>query len=213
MKKIRLLLIIAFIIFFQKTTFSQVCSVSVSFIMYPDNNTPHLWYALLNASGGTPPYNYIIDWGDGSFPTGFEWSHTYNTPGYYNICITISDMNGCTANYCDASTYIYKTDAEIITVNIVNQLPTNIIKTDKISISFSPNPATSTLTIEHSTVNGQQSTVEIYNTQGQLVYNSFVPRPSSPAPFTIDISSLSTGVYFLSVFNDEEQVNREFIKQ
>lgn len=44
---------------------------------------------------------YTWDFGDGTSETGaFSLSHVYNHPGYYNACLTINDLNGCSSNIC-----------------------------------------------------------------------------------------------------------------
>ena len=78
---------------------------SAAFIIQPDT-IPHTWIAT-NFALGISPITYTWDWDDGS-PTssGPTPSHIYSTPGYYNICLTITDSTGCTSTYCDSSTYI-----------------------------------------------------------------------------------------------------------
>ncbi|MBK9420839.1 MAG: PKD domain-containing protein [Flavobacteriales bacterium] len=54
------------------------------------------------SSGGVTPYTYLYDFGDGETSIGEDVVHTYATGGNYNICMTLSDANGCTNTTCDS---------------------------------------------------------------------------------------------------------------
>lgn len=59
----------------------------------------------LQLSGGTGPYAFSIDWGDGSAPQlksqalggEVDISHVYNTAGIYHVTVKVTDTNGVTA--------------------------------------------------------------------------------------------------------------------
>lgn len=61
------------------------------------------WPVIL--SGGTGPYAFSVDWGDGKepdlftepFPGTIELSHIYDAPGVYNVIVKVVDTNGVTA--------------------------------------------------------------------------------------------------------------------
>ena len=52
------------------------------------------------AGGGSSPYTYSWDFGDGTTGTGQTATHSYNASGSYRVCLTITDANGCTATDC-----------------------------------------------------------------------------------------------------------------
>jgi photosystem II stability/assembly factor-like uncharacterized protein len=72
-----------------------------------------------------------------------------------------------------------------------------------------PNPATTTLTVNCGFLIEQNCELKITNTFGQLVYNSAIQNPQS----AIDVSSLSPGIYFLTLDNGEQTVSSRFLKQ
>ena len=61
------------------------------------------WPLLL--SGGTGPYAFSVDWGDGSSPElssqsqagTVNISHVYNQSGIYHVTVKVADVNGVTA--------------------------------------------------------------------------------------------------------------------
>ncbi len=180
-------------------------SCAAHYTLYPDSTIAQNWFAL-NQATGIGPLSYLWQWGDSSTSTGATPSHTYSAAGNYNICLTISDSIGCSATYCDSSTYIYKTES-MVTVNAVWQLPvqTEIAELSNSSIRLYPNPATNQLFIQ---TNGTAvSEVNIYNTTGSLVSQTKQPQTKS-----IDISNLPNSVYIAEVKTKEASVMRRWVK-
>ncbi len=89
--------------------------------MFTGISTCSLNWIAVNQATGVAPISYLWSWGDGTSSTGATPSHIYSTPGYYNICLTITDANGCTGMYCDSSTYIFRSNSEasMITINVI----------------------------------------------------------------------------------------------
>ena len=73
-------------------------------------------------------------------------------------------------------------------------------------LSIYPNPTTSIINIVDENNQFQNATIQITNYLGQVVFIS---------PFTnqIDLRSLSSGMYFLTIFNKEKRQTNKFIKQ
>lgn len=177
------------------------------FNIFPDTTTPHHWFALTQTHG-TSPFTYLWHWGDGDSSTGPTASHIYNSPGNYNICLTVSDYINCVATYCDSSTYIYKTDENIISIQAVSQLPTGIsqIRNPQSAFRISPNPATNTLTINiDETLIG--ATATIADITGRTVMAvELVTRHSS-----LVTSDFSSGVYFVTVSNGQSKATKKLV--
>lgn len=132
-------------IFFASLNVNSLDSCSAYFLLYPDTSQLHNWFAIAFVTGDTP-YSYLWNWGDGNTSSGATPSHTYSTPDYYNICLTLTDGNGCTSVFCDSSTFISKTEESrmLITVNVVAQLPDQIpyVTALKKELKILPNPCT-----------------------------------------------------------------------
>jgi photosystem II stability/assembly factor-like uncharacterized protein len=77
------------------------------------------------------------------------------------------------------------------------------------NISISPNPATSEIKIEN--VKGNISSIEIFNTLGEKVYIN--GETSGNDVETINISALSSGIYFVRVKTKEGVSAGKFVKE
>lgn len=178
------------------------------FSLHPDPLVNHNWFAL-DSSGGVPPLTYEWSWGDGSISTGLSVSHTYDTAGYYNICLSITDAIGCTDSYCDNSTYIYKT-MQMVTVNVVNELP-NGIEENQLgkSVTLYPNPTSDRIQIDIGTAS-KQLTVNAYNMLGELVQTETI---TTNGPIEYDMPK-EKGVYLIQLMHSDGHVsNLKVVKE
>ena len=57
-----------------------------------------------SATGGSPPYTWLWDFGDGSTSTEQNPVHTYTSPGNYTVTLTVTDSEG--NNATDVTTAI-----------------------------------------------------------------------------------------------------------
>lgn len=182
------------------------------FELAEDTAVQHHWWAF-NDAGGNHPLDYLWGWGDGAFSTGATPSHIYSAPGYYAICLTVSDSFGCSNTYCDSSNYISRIeeDNSMISVTVVTELPNSVshVSPNENNISIYPNPANNELSIE--VLNGvAPREIEIVNALGVQSLKLKVQRPNTQ----VNIRSLPAGVYFVKVrmMNGEIQV-KKFIKE
>ena len=93
---------------------------SVSVVLPNNNNNCNAYFSMAaNYSTGTPGeiffqdqsfatggvQSYAWDFGDNSSSTQANPNHTYAAAGYYNVCLTVTGSNGCTATWC-TNTYV-----------------------------------------------------------------------------------------------------------
>jgi len=182
-------------------------AVSANFTLVADTTTPHLYYAVNNASG-VAPLQYVWSWGDGTAnDTAAYPSHTYSVAGYYKICLTITDSTGCTNTYCD-STYLQKSTNSMITVNVIHQGTLGINENESNNqIKVYPNPAKDILTIE--TNSNKEQKIEITSLIGQTVYTTIINNKKA----IVNTSAFANGVYILKLSSDNETVVRKFVKE
>lgn len=186
---------------FKRSLSDMICSAQ--FTLVPDTTTLHHYYVINNAIG-VSPLSYLWSWGDGSQDTIAFPSHTYNTAGNYNICLTITDSGGCSSTFCDSS-YLQKSQYSIISVEVIQGITgiNSLELTDQLKIY--PNPAKNNLTIESL----QKAVVEILNIQGQKILH----QELQPRKIDIDISGLEKGVYILRLLSNDKTVVTKFIKE
>lgn len=92
------------------TTSNPCTGFSVSSAMQA-NGSNGIYNFSANIQGGTAPYTYNWDFGDGNMGTLANGSHTYATYGTYTSSLTVTDANGCTVS--SSTTAIYDSCAHI----------------------------------------------------------------------------------------------------
>jgi len=167
------------------------------FNVYPD--TIPLHWVVTNEAKGSDPMSYLWSWGDGTTSTGATPSHIYSAPGFYNICLTITDANNCVSTFCDSSTYINRsqTNNSMIYVSVIQgpYTPVSVgvseIANDN-SIELYPNPVSDMLTIK----NVSATDLQVYDLLGRNIDVADAINYSE-SELRLDVSSLSPGIYFL----------------
>ena len=114
-----------------------VLDTTTAYFYLQPSDSAHVWF-IINQSFGTG-LTYVWHWGDSTSSTGDTASHTYASAGYYNICVTVTDSAGCSANYCDTSVYLYKNQSgQMVYVDVLPQYPAgiNTVNTENLNINY-----------------------------------------------------------------------------
>jgi len=114
-----------------------VLDTTTAYFYLQPSDSAHVWF-IINQSFGTG-LSYVWHWGDSTSSAGDTASHTYASAGYYNICVTVTDSAGCSANYCDTNVYLYKNQSgQMVYVEVLPQYPAgiNTINAENLNISY-----------------------------------------------------------------------------
>ena len=178
----------------------------VYLVVYPDSAVPGYYNVSVYVASGAP-FNYLWNFGDGDTSTQMFPTHTYATPGYYVLCVTVSDGNGCTYTFCDSSFYAFKYGGgPMVHINVRGSQIlgiNNIIEANTISVY--PNPANSDITINAGAQKIDE--VKIYDINGQTVIDSRFPAQNK-----LNISALEDGIYFIEVRIKDASTRVKFVK-
>ena len=142
--------------------------------------------------------SYAWDFGDGGTSTDVYPTHTYATSGHYTVHLIVSN-GSCT----DTLTKAFSTV----------QLGINDLSTFS-SFSAYPNPVKGQLGLSLNSdkaINDCQ--IKISNIIGQNEYSNLVNIQSGTNKLQLDVSSLSTGVHFVSLQNGNDMVTTKFVKE
>ncbi len=142
---------------------------------------------VLTASAASS-YQWYLDGNPISGATG--QSYTATTNGSYTVEITA--VNGCTAISAPFSVMVTDTD--------------NLQATQQLSIY--PNPVKDRLFIDTNIDNLNNFTVQILDTNGQLVLQQFLEHPSD----NITVSHLPKGIYFIKIAYLDDVLVESFVK-
>ncbi len=106
-----------------------------------------------------------------------------------------------------SNNYLFWTDTFSITV----EAPDNVIDIIKPDFRTYPNPATNQLTIEFDNTVNQITSIMLYEITGKAVYSEILEKTAS-STYTIDLSSIQEGMYFIRISNDEYSFTEKLIK-
>ncbi|HXB10502.1 MAG TPA: T9SS type A sorting domain-containing protein, partial [Bacteroidia bacterium] len=76
-----------------------------------------------------------------------------------------------------------------------------------------PNPATSSIKIEASNINGTAALLNIADITGRLVFQKNIDNGTNTINTTVDVSSLQTGIYLVTLKEGSKQFTTKLVKQ
>lgn len=143
-----------------------------SFMLGPD-----IFVAPILAAGG----NVTVH-----FPAGENWVYLFDT--------AVVKTGGASEalNFSLSEYPVYVRQGSTYTINDPGLISSVVESAGKIDFTVYPNPANNFITVQLG-FDSKQSEIKIYNTMGQLVTSEPVEKQNT----TIDISKLSSGIYYL----------------
>ena len=178
------------------------------FTVTPDAFTPHMYWITNNVTGAAP-ISYLWTWGDATSDTIPFPSHTYAQAGFYDICLSITDGAGCSSSNCWSSN-LARMDAanSMISVTVVQQIPTSALDNSESDFTLYPNPAASQFTIYNSQFTIEK--LEVYSILGEKIFNQ---QPEGQQQVGIDVSKWNNGIYFVKLKTSEGDKIQKLIVQ
>ena len=178
--------------------------------IYPDPYVPGLYYGNVYHTGSSGPATYTWNFGNGvldSIPGDSMPNFTYSNFGFYDICLTITDSDGCVSSFCDSVFYAYKVGGGPMNhFQVVPKSgPTNVKNVGgQLQLSVYPNPTNDELAVVTS---AKIDRLTIYSALGQVV-----GREEAPLNNIVHVQSLSAGIYFIDVQTGNASSRVKFVK-
>jgi serine protease len=141
--------------------------------------------------------SWLWQFGNGDTSTEENPVYTYNTPGTYQVLLTVQSAYGCTEAVVEQQLEI---------TQIVEEVPSN---QDPVPFKFAPNPASDELRITVPLAS-TPLTVSMTDAMGRRVSPRLVSRIGHESVF--DLSRLAEGLYIVQLtFDDQTHVKRLLI--
>ena len=173
---------------------------NASFYIYPDSNGAPSTYIGVNTSTGTG-LSYAWTWGDGSTSTGMNPSHTYASPGTYNICLAVYSPSNCIDSFC-LNSIINKQTGSMYSVTFgASPASTSTIK--ETSAVLYPNPTQGNFAIRGNA--NQTFDIRMMDVSGRLVLAT-----TAHGAETVSIASLPNGLYAAQI--KDQQGNLQTVR-
>ena len=173
-------------------------------------------YCVENSTGGTGTgpiaYNWVF--GDGNTSNLQYPTHVYNQVGDYNLCLTFTDANGCSSNYCDTITISSKSsgytlhvidESQINTLDILSSEPKNNSK-------IYPNPVNNLSFLDYSCDKNTNLSLTYFDYSGKIIKNENVKISSGNNKIELSTEELTNGLYFLKINGENHVETLSFIK-
>lgn len=127
------------------------------------------------------PSSWFWDFGDGNTSTEQDPIHVYESPGAYDVCLTVE-------NFCGSDT-----NCLLFSVTDIEELSLN----DEFRIG--PNPAGDKITVYSENLVSGEYNITIYDTQSNLIFLKSINQAPSKFQHEINVEHLPQGVYYLKL--------------
>ena len=171
----------------------QVPRVKLTLDTVVYNNVASM-YIIATVKDGVWPYSYL--WNDNSANSSKS--------------VTEADVNAKKKYYVLVSDKYSCQSSDTIILGVSSH--TDVMQlSDNIKFFISPNPVSDKMVVHFLQPLKNNSSIEIFNSNGALLFTSSVEKNNSSAE--IDLSNYSPGIYFMKLLNDKRMVSAKIIKQ
>ena len=171
-------------------------------------------YCVENSTGGTGPFTYNWVFGDGNTSNVQYPTHIYNQVGDYNLCLTFTDANGCSSNYCDTITISSKSNG--YTLNVIDESQINTLdilssESKNKSIIY-PNPVNKLSFLDYSSNKNSDLSLTYIDYSGRIIKNEYVKISTGNNKIKLSTEGLNNGVYYLKINGENHVETISFVK-
>jgi PKD repeat protein/pimeloyl-ACP methyl ester carboxylesterase len=145
---------------------------------------------------GTIP-TYLWDFGDGATSTEAAPSHEFPSAAVYTVTLTVTSV-------CGIETTTQQVDLSTVAT-------TTAATEDYLRIS--PNPASSSVTVETTHVDFGPATIQLVSVTGKTVYEKHLPQSARNISFVIDLDRVPAGTYIVKLSANNVLATRRLIVQ
>ncbi|HRH70358.1 MAG TPA: PKD domain-containing protein [Flavobacteriales bacterium] len=186
-------------------------------------NTMQLW--IWNTSyGGTGVYSYLWDFGDGNTSTDPWPMHDYDGDGPYNLCLTITDSEGCTNTFCD--TLVVDENGMFgglqgeenrnggFSIRVMQgNAPTAVAEVaEERNLDLWPNPASDVVNLSLTSERTGSALVEVLDLEGRLVVQERRNLSAGETRWEVRTDALRSGIYLVRVQAEGGAWSKRFAK-
>ncbi|MEI6489161.1 MAG: PKD domain-containing protein [Bacteroidota bacterium] len=192
-------------------TAGTVCNANF-FIIQDSTNLYNYVIYNYSASNGIIT-SYLWNWGDSTTSTSAYPVHTYNWSIPYQICLTITSANGCTATHCDSIWPGHGVN-QIATVTVLPPLTTGIVNQSSITESLDnyPNPFTETTNISYSINKNSSIDLSLFDLLGNKIAGiENGAKANGTYTTTFDAASVSAGIYLLQLKTENKTITKKLV--
>lgn len=185
------------------------------------------------SSGGNGTYQFLWEFGDGSSSTDAFPTHTYDGPGPWLLCLTMTsgdpNSGGCTDSYCDSLSM----DANGIlvglitdghgaapdlrsggfTLNVIQSIPAGIQEVSGITdLKVWPNPVGDLLNISFGSHAAGMVPMEVMDPSGRVLLSGNVRVNAGSSVIHLPVEKLGQGLYMVRIGDGATGVTQRFLK-
>lgn len=208
------------------TIFSQGCTSTFEEMVYVEDNSENgdcqaFFFPIFDGTLSVEffdlsmpmPTSWAWDFGNGTTSSLQNPTYTYNAPGEYTITLLTTAGDSCMSAFAmdielienGKSTY----SGEIIQAHAiqVDALSINNVENNA-TFDVYPNPVVDVLNVDFGNI-AEQASIQIFNTNGQLIYSDNVEEVRN---IEINTTDFASGLYIMQVIENEQSSSVKFIK-
>ncbi len=183
--------IIAFAVDQNGCTNSDTINVTIEDPTASFSSSVSFWDATFT-DASTNAVSWSWDFGDGTgTSTDQNPTYTYATTGTFNVCLTVTDAQGCTNTYCE--------DVTIDNAGLL-ELDANLFQ-------ITPNPATDVINV--TSLSSETLDFQLMDLSGKAVKAGTITSGTN----TIEIAELPAGIYVLQIGSENAIYTERVAKQ